>query len=392
MNGFSMESCREKRSWTTMRTWGCLILTAWLLWAAIPCDAADFEVHTGLTYRAFRSDADESGDQVYMPLRLRGTIRRLSAEIVAGYAATGGELEGNGDRSISGILDTQLKLAYELPQTAGLDWLLGLDVNLPTGKTDEDPRNLKIMLDPDLVSIVSPGQGFNFNPFVNLARSWNAWTFGIGAGYAFQGEYDYSTDHPDYDPGDIFNLAAETIYDWGSGWQSRLFAQYATFGTDTESGEDLLKRGDILLAGTGAQFQRDAYTLALNLRAIFRDKSDFRQGDAVGIVTESRNSQGDEWLAHLSGYYNLSDTTTASVAVSYMYVEENDYESTSPFYVGKRTKAALAIGLSHEMNERLGLQAGLEGFIMEDDPNWLHPNEDRTYHGWTVSVSVSNRF
>jgi hypothetical protein len=375
-----------------MRALGYLMLTVALLWTAVPCSAADFEAQAGLDYRAWTSDAHESGAQFYLPVHLRSTIRQLSCDIVAGYASTTGDLAGDGDHSISGPLDTQLNLAYELPHAAGFDWLLGLDVNLPTGKTDEDPRDLKIMLDPDLVSVVSPGQGLNFNPFVNLARRWNAWTFGIGAGYAFQGKYDYSTDHRDYDPGDIFNAAAEAAYDWGNGWQTRLFGQYATFGTDTESGKDLLKRGDILLMGAGVQFQHDPYTLGLTLQAISRAKSEFRQSASTAISTEDHDSNGDEWLAKLNGQYSLSAATTVSAAVSYMDVEANEYDKSSAFFVGRRTKTDLALDLNHELSDRLSLQCGLEGFVMEDDPNWLHPNEDRTYHGWVISLTVNNRF
>jgi hypothetical protein len=372
-----------------MRYW---ILTVVLLCVAVTCSAADFEAQTGLNYQAWSSDSDESGDQFYLPVYLRGTMRQLSWQILAGYAYSSGDLDDNGDRSISGLLDTQLNLAYDLPQIAGFDWLVGVDFNLPTGKTDEDPQDLEIMRDPDLSPIVSPGQGFNINPFVNLARRWDSWTFGIGAGYAFQGEYDYSTANRDYDPGDILNVAAETVYDWGSGWQTRLFGQYATFGTDTEGGQDLLERGDILLVGAGAQFQRQVYALGLTVQAILRDKSEYRKASAVGIGTESRNSYGDEWLAEISGQYHLSAKTIGSAALSGLFVEENEFEKSSVFYAGERTKAALTVGFLHELSDKMNLQTQVQGFIMDDDPNWLHPNEDRTYRGWAVSLDLTRRF
>jgi hypothetical protein len=375
-----------------MKFFACLILALVVLCPVVPCSALDFEAQTGFSYQGWTADQGESGYQLYLPVDLRSAIRQLSWEIVAGYAYTEGKLEGNGDRSIGGALDTQVKLAYALPRTVGLDWLVGLDVNLPSGQTDLDPNDLKIMLDPDLVNIVSPGQGFNYNPYINLARRWNAWTFGLGAGYAFQGKYDYSTDHQDYDPGDIFNLAAETIYDWGNGLNTRLFGQYATFGTDTQGGQDLLKRGDLFLGGLGAQIQRDLYSVALTLQAIIPNKSEFRQNAASTISTEPRNSQGDEWSADLSGQYHLSSATAATAAASFMYIAANDYDKSSAFYAGERIKTALALGLSHELGKKLRLQGGLVGFVMNDGPNWLHANQDRTYYGWTISVGVSTRF
>lgn len=376
-----------------MRALFALLLTVTLLWTAAPSFAADIKARTDFRYQGWTSDADESGFQYYQPVYLRGAFDRLSVEIVAGYASTGGTLTGNGDRSISGLLDTQLSIAYTLPQTLGVDWLFGVDTNLPTGQTGEDPRDLKVMLDPDLVSIVSPGKGLNFNPFINLARRWQAWTVGVGAGYAFQGKYDYSATDRDYDPGAILNLATEILYDWQGGWQTRLFGQYATFGTDTMGGQDLLKRGDTLLAGAGVRFiKRDAYALGLTLQAIARDKSEYRLASGVGIGTEAQNSSGNEWLADLDGQYHLSDATTASAKLSYVSVAANDYAPDSIYYVGKRTKTALGLGLGHTLSDRWDLQAGVEGFLMDDDPNWLHPSEARTYHGWSISLAAITRF
>ena len=371
-----------------MRASLCSILTIVFLCTAVPCSAVDIETQMGFRYRAWSSDDDESGYQIYLPVYLRGARDQLSWGIVAGYAYTSGDLEGE-DRSISGILDTQLNVAYTLKQIGGFDWLIGMDVNVPTGKTNRDFRDLRIMLDPDLVWIVSPGQGLNFNPFINLARRWNAWTFGLGAGYAFQGKYDYSTDYPDYDPGDILNVAAEILYAWQSGWQARFFGQYATFGKDELRGEDLLQRGDTVLVGAGLQYKQPAYALALTLQSINRSKTEYSQSAQTAIGADARNSYGNEWLADLGGRYKFSPATTAGATVSFLHIESNDDDQ---LYIGQRTKAALLLDIHHQLYERVQVQAGLEGFIIEDDPSWRHPLEDRSYRGWSISLSASTRF
>jgi hypothetical protein len=363
-----------------------------LLCAAAPCQAADVAAETAFRYQAWTSDADEDGYQAYVPAYLRGTLDRFRWEVVAGYAATGAELVGNGERSISGFLDTQLNLAYLLPQTLGLDWLIGVDTNLPTGQTGEDPRDLRVMLDPDLVSIVTPGRGLDFNPFVNVAKRWGGWTFGAGAGWAFQGEYDYSSVDQDYDPGDILNFAAEVLYAWASGWQTRLFGQYALFDTDTLAGQDLLERGDTLLVGVGVRYEQDRYGAGLSLKSISRQKSEYRLDSGAGIGTEPHNGYGDEWLADLDARYRFGKATTVSAVLSYMFVEENEYDERSIYYVGPRTKTALSLGLGHELNDWLRLQATLSGFLMDDDPNWIHPGQERRYEGWSASVGVTTHF
>lgn len=375
-----------------MRILSLLVLITALFCPVVPAVAADFEARTDFRYQGWTSDADESGYQFYWPVYLRSALDRWRVELVAGYAATGGKLSGNGDRSISGLLDSQLNVAYTLPKTLGMDWLIGVDTNLPTGQTGEDSLDLKIMLDSDLVTIVSPGKGLDFNPFVNLARRLEAWTLGLGLGYAFQGEYDYSATDLDYDPGDIFNVATEILYDWQGGWQARLFGQYATFGTDTLAGEDLVKRGDTWLAGAGFRFDREVYVLGLSLQTINRDKSQYRSTTGTGIVAESQNSYGAEWHVTLDGQYRFSEATSVTAKLSYVNMAANGYASDSLYYVGQRIKTALSLGVGHALNDRVQLQAGLEGFLMDDDPNWLHPGEARTYRGWAVSVAAVTRF
>ncbi len=376
----------------TIRAFCCWLLTLAVLCPTDPCRAADVEAETAFRYQAWTSDADEDGYQAYVPVYLRGALSKFRWEVVAGYADTGADQAGNGEHSISGFLDTQLNLSYLLPQTLGLDWLLGVDTNLPTGKTGEDPRDLRVMLDPDLVSIVTPGRGLDVNPFVNVARRWQGWTFGAGAGYAFQGEYDYSSVDRDYDPGDILNFAAEMLYDWQSGWQARLFGQYAMFDTDTLAGADLLERGDTLLLGAGLGYKQETYGLGLTVRSITREKSDYRLTSGAGIGTEPHNGYGDEWLADLDAQYHISAATTASAVLSYMYVQENDYAPSSIYYVGQRTKAGLSLGLGHELNDWLHLQGAVAGFLMDDDPNWMHPGSERSYEGWSVSLAATTRF
>ncbi|MDA8139725.1 MAG: hypothetical protein M0036_13835 [Desulfobacteraceae bacterium] len=375
-----------------MRSLFFLLLTAVLLCTVVPAMAAEIEARTDFRYQGWTSDADENGSQFYWPIYVSDKLNQWRLELVAGYASTSGKMEGSGEHSISGLLDTKLDVAYAMPHTLGVDWLIGVDTNLPTGQTGKEPADLKVMLDPDLVHIVSPGEGWNVNPFVNLARSWQQWTLGFGAGYAFQGKYDYSSVEKDYDPGDIMNLAAEAVYKPASGWQTRLFGQYAIYGTDTLAGQDLLKRGNSLLVGAGVRYEQSAYGLGLTLKAISRDKNQYQQTSGIGVVTEANNSYGNEWMADLDGQYHLSKATTASAVLSYVNVEANGYETSSIYYVGQRTKTSLGLGLEHALTKQLNLKAGLEGFLMDDGSNYLHPGENRRYQGWAVSVAAITRF
>ena len=353
--------------------------------------AAQYSAQTGLTYQSWTSDEDEKGSQLYIPLQMDSTQDRFYWYAKTGYASTSGDLDSDSEQSISGALDSQVGLTYSLPHWAGLDWLVGLDLNLPSGQTGQDEREVRIMIDPDLVSIISPGQGFNINPTLSMARQWGPWMAGLGLGYAFQGEYDYSDQTRNYDPGDILNLAGQMNYVFSDAWTLNLQAQYVTIGTDRVDGDDLLQKGDIWLLGAAINRSDASWDLALSVKNIIRGKAKVK--DPTGaLATESRDSQGDEWIVDLNGSYKLQPRTAITGGVQYLHMAENGYPQSSTFYMGSRQKVSLSMGLKQQLSDTLDLQFGLGGFVMDDNANWLHPNDDRWYQGWSLTTVISKHF
>ena len=353
--------------------------------------AADITVQTGISYQSWTSDEDESGSQLYIPIQFNSDHERLSWNLAAGYAATSGELAGASDRSISGMLDTQAGVTYLVPDLGGIDWLVGLDLNLPTGQTGKDERDVRLMIDPDLVDIVSPGQGFNANPTLSLARRWDQWTVGLGLGYAYQGKYDYSEQTRDYDPGDIFSAAAQVDYDFAQAWKWSLQAQYLTMGMDQAEDEDLLQKGDTWTAGTTLRRSDRTWELGLSVQGIFRGKAKVKNASGA-LATEARNSQGDEWLATLDGRYQWRPRTGFTAELAYLYLAENGYEIGSAYYMGERRKISLDLGWLQQLGDTLDLRCTLGGFSMDDDTNWLHPDGNRLYQGWSLAAYLAKRF
>jgi hypothetical protein len=250
---------------------------------------------------------------------------------------------------------------------------------------------VRVMIDPDLVDIVSPGQGFNINPTLSVARQLDQWTVGLGLGYAFQGQYDYSDQTREYDPGDIFSAAAQVDYRFAQTWELSLQAQYLTMGTDRVEGEDLLQKGDTWMVGTALTRSEQTWDLGLSVQGIFRGKA--RVKDASGsLVTESRDSQGNEWVASLNGRYRWLPKTDFTAELAYLYLAENGYDSSSVYYMGERRKVSLTLGWLQQLSDTLDLHCTLDGFTMDDDPNWMHPGEDRRYQGWSLAAYVAKHF
>jgi hypothetical protein len=371
------------------------LFLAWLAAALLPgpmtVAAADISIQSGFSYQGWSSDAHETGSQLYIPIRMAGDYQHLSWDLKTGYAYTGGDLAGDSERSVSGALDTQVGSGFLLPSWIGLDWLAGLDLNLPTGRTGLDERQVRIMIDPDLLSIVSPGQGFNINPTLSATRRWDQCNIGLGLGYAFQGEYDYSAQTRNYDPGDIFSMAARGDCPLGDIWHLSLQAQYLTSGTDRVEGRDLLQKGDTWLFGTALKRSDDTWDLELAVQGLFRGKAKIK--DAGGhLNTEPRDSQGDEWIIDLNGAYRWRPKTRFTGGLTYLYLAENGYERVSAFFMGSRRKLSLSLGWIQDLSDSLDLQCLVAGFSMDDGVNWLHPDGSRDYKGWSLSATVTKHF
>jgi hypothetical protein len=373
-----------------MKTASINIFVLTLLLCLSSSATAEISMRTGFTYENWSSDKNDSGSQIYVPLQAAGEHDHYSWSLKAGYARTDGEIAGESG-TVAGILDTQVGGAYTLRNFGGIDWLLGIDFNLPTGRTRLSERDLRVMIDPDLVSIVSPGQGFNVNPYLSLARNWGNWTIGLGAGYAFQGAYDYSDYIRDYNPGDILTLAAQLDYNFAEIWQISLQAQYATFGKDQVRDQDLLRKGDTWIFGFGVRRVGKELEVGLTLQTVIRESAQTVDGSG-DLVTESRDSQGDEWLGQLQARYYLRPETSLTAGVSYLYFAANDYARSAALYSGERKKLSISVGIMQRIASNLDLDCILKGFTMEDDPNWMHRNEERSYTGWSITAGLSRHF
>ncbi|MDY6953256.1 MAG: hypothetical protein SWE60_17240 [Thermodesulfobacteriota bacterium] len=340
----------------------------------------------------YDGDSNDEGMQFFIPIEIEGTYGPYSARLVTAYAYTDVEGLGGEDSSLSDIVDTKVNFTYDIPSgKLPLDILLGLDFNLPTGYTDFDEGDPILSLDPDLVSMTILGEGFNVNPLVTLAKEWDQWAAGIGLGYVFRGEYDFSSDIQDYDPGDIFNMAGELAYECSSEWRLRLFGDYALYGTDQVDGEDFYETGDYFGIGVGVHHGRNTWDAGLTLQAIFRDDSKFYEGADPQVGRDKANC-GDEWIASLSGRYFWNDTTTLKSVLEYLWIDENDYASDSPFYNGERKKISLGFGTAKIFGEDFEGGFNIKAFYMDDDRNWRHPEEDRDYKGFSVDLTLTRRF
>ncbi len=352
--------------------------------------AADYQIQTGFNYEWWESNNNDKGSQIYLPVRVGVEYQKFSFLVLTAFTSTESDPSGARNHSLSGVIDTKLNLSYLITDKLPVDIILGMDFNLPTGKDDLKERKLSVMMDPDLISIVNFGEGFNVNPTFSLAKEWENWAAGIGIGYLWRGEYDYSTTIQDYDPGNILSITGEAIYDLLPNWRAKLFCEYADYGTDEVDNTHYYQEGDFLLIGMGLDHYRTDWDASLNLKSIFRNKSKFQEG-AQGLKTEDKNSYGDEWIADFSCRYYLSEETTLNTLIQFLWIDENDFSSGSPLFIGNREKISCRLGITRLLAPNLTGVFNINGFYMDDERNWYH-DEDLTYKGFSAQIKLIGRF
>ncbi len=352
---------------------------------------AGFEGRTGFRFDTWNSDIDSKGMQIQFPFSMSLYMDHFTVTLLSGYAYTRSNTGNSESYSISSPLDTKVSLSYELLDKLPVDVLFGLDFNLPTGKTNYDEDDLSLVLDPDLVGITVLGEGFNVNPTLSIAKQWGSWTLGLGIGWVWRMEYDYSRDLPDYDPGEIFNVLAQVRYEWNEEWSVDLSGEMAVFSQDEVKDDPYFHAGNFYRVAGRLMYRSDPLNCSLVLSAIYREKNEILNPNG-DLRKEEDRMLGDEYSAVLRLGYALDDRTSILGKLYALYVEGNDYPRSSVYYMGSRKKYAFGMGLARDLTESLQMVLFGEVFTLDDGRRFEHESEDMRANGVSLTVSLTSSF
>jgi hypothetical protein len=359
------------------------------------CSAADIGIQTGLNFDWWADSKDNNAKQLYVPLTVSGQFNDFSFKVLTAHVDTHLDRSGVGGSSLDHLLDTKLNLSYAIIDKLPVDILIGLDFNLPTGKTNLKQSQLALILDPDLISINNYGEGFDVNPTITFAKEWGNWVAGAGFGYLWRGSYDFSSEIniTDYQPGAIYNVNAELRYFFSPAMYARFFGGHAWYGTDTVRGSDFFQEGDFSQFGLGLYYnQEKKWDTGVTFRGILRDKSKF-QVTAGTLGTESNDRQGDEWIVDLAARFLPDEKTALRSFIQGRYFTENEYASTSPFFIGKREKLSIGIGATRALTSHFEAGLDLKGFVKHDDAaNYPQSLSARDFQGFSVTLMLAGSF
>jgi hypothetical protein len=375
-----------------MKTIRGILIAIIVLGGADLARGADVTAQTGFQLDWWKDSSKNVGYQGIIPLKVSTQMQNLSASILGGYAYTSYDPNSGDSSSLSHTLDSKVNLTYEILDKLPFDVLLGFDVNLPTGKTNLQQKDLSLLMDPDLVTITRFGEGYNFNPTVTAAKEWGNWVAGLGVGYVWRMKYDFTTDLHNYDPGDIFTTTGEIRYDFSPFWTARLFGQYAHYGKDQVQNQDYYQEGDFYLAGAGLRHSQKKWNAAFTLRYLYRGKSQF-QDTAGTLATPNHNNYGNEWIADLLARYLLTEEMTLWTRLQGLYIKANDFPSNSSFFVGRREKISLELGGKKSFGELFDAGLTVKGFYMDDEASQYPVSKgDTSYRGFSVMGNLTARF
>ena len=372
-----------------------LILLSMLMitvsWCSVCCaEEIAYNAETGFHFDWWENNNGDRGSQYYVPLKLGADYEDFNIQMLTAFAYTNSNPSHADTVTLSCIVDTKMNLSYTVTDRLPFDVLVGLDFNLPTGKNDLDEHRIGAIMDPDLVTITYFGEGFNINPTITVAKDWDDWSMGIGLGYLVRGEYDYSYDVKDYDPGNIFNLTASLEYYFNDQWSANLLTRFASFGMDEVKGDDYFKQGAMVEVGVGLNHFATAWDASAGMKYLIRTKCEFPEPDS-GVVQEEHNSYGNEFQADLAGHYYLDKKTTLNGLFNFLYVEENDYPSSSNLFIGSRAKTTFGAGVSRALTDHINAALNLSGFYMTTERNW-YQDGDRTYNGFSADIRFTGSF
>lgn len=372
-----------------MKRSAAMILSALpLLWCT-GAHAAGLSVESGVQQEYWEDTRDSSGSQTLVPLRIEWNKGDATIGLLTGAVHAAFDSPGTPNPSLTHTLDTKLNLSYVLQGKLPVDLLIGMDLNLPTGKTNLSISELWLIQDPEIVSITTFGEGVNINPTLSFAKEWGPWSAGAGVGYNIRRSYDFSSEAglSDYDPGDILSLNALLQREYPRGYVGRVFGKFSRFGKDHLHGADLFREGDYRMVGVGISRTGAAWEADVNLRGAFRGKAEILSGGS--LVTEPERSRGDEWSAEGSVVHALRKDVSLSGSVRGLIVAKNGYSEGTSRYNGSKEKIALSVGCDRRFASGMAAGVSLKGFLMTEEaqtiPQFI---EARTVRGIALAFRI----
>jgi len=303
--------------------------------------------HLRFVYQSWSIDSDVTGEeydlsQWYMPIYGFIPVSE-NWEIHFQSASAGSNVDSSGgDASITGLNDTRVSVLHSLLEDR---LLLGLGLNLPTGKAtlDPDQTGLAQLLAEEFLSFPSKSYGEGFGLYLETvyARSVGRLTYGAGIGYLINTSYSPIRDVDSYNPGNKLTIGANAVlrHDYGSAYS---YIRHNIYGTSTQDDIDVYEVGPITEFALGSSFISGQFEADAGIRLLLR-QADSRL--VSGVLEEyEENNYGNDFRFYSDLGYRLRNIGKGSILIDYKHVSANGFSENHDLYVGKSDLFGIGIG------------------------------------------------
>lgn len=306
-------------------------------------------------------------------------------EIHVSSATAGTRSDSSGtDASITGLNDTRIAVLHSMMENR---LLLGLGINLPTGKTTLAPNQsgLAQLITSDFLNLPSKmyGEGFGYYAEAAFSEQFDRIILGVGAGFLLNASYSPVEGIESYSPGNRLTVAGTAVYthEFGSAYSS---LRHTMFGTSTQDGADVYKIGSITEFVLGTNMDYELFEINVGVRQLIR-QADSRL--VAGALREyEKSNYGNDLRFYSSFGYNLPGIGKPLLLIDYKIVSANGYEPGDDEYEGKANLFGVGAGFEKSASDRVSVSAAIKSHTGSADDDIL----DLT--GFELSASVRATF
>jgi hypothetical protein len=361
-----------------------------------PLAYGETSVSTGVRYDTFSDDQSPKGrgTELTLPFGVLCKQERWLLRLEAAYGRANVDSGTDADAEISSFTDTLLAGSYTFPDLP-VGVVVGLDLNLPTGKERLDNNEYKAEAGErhDLFEVDNFGEGINVGLNLGLVKELGPLNVGLSGTYIFKGKYDPMEDiaDDDLDPGDqtlVFGLLNWKVTSW---FRLETLVAYSHFAQAKIGGRKSYQEGDKIVLNGNVRLQRHPVELTIGVQNALQGNNKELLGDT--LKTEPANSNGIEVFGWFDLTYKVSSKLDLQALGDIRHYGESDRKSELnglPFE-GKRLRYAVGPGALYVLNEHVSCNVLAKFFLMEQKRNFLQ-EQDVTFRGVNVSVGMTYMF
>lgn len=358
--------------------------------------------------------ASSHGAQFYQPfgVSVSGTPYEnwnLQAATRGGYVY-GTQTNGPYSGSVWTQTDTTLSGTATYTGFAGWQPFGSVATNLPTGRSLLDNAATWARMDPDLVPIAIYGEGFNITPTFGINILVNSeFTVVVSGAETWRGSYwkeggfnptTLTTMAPvDIKPSDITTGTVAATWQHDK-WTLQGSAAYAVETLNYNDGMPAYRSGPrTTLSGSASYMWDQWWTTAVDGYFVHIDRNTIPNGAFLGIpggalMVEPLDSNNNIFRINVSQMYKTAlfgGTVTVGPVGSFMYRENNSYDSTTAQFIPAKQRYSIGASGSYMPNDKLNFTARLEHVWIHEsqDPGQFPPIPAVDDGAWLASASIT---